>query len=242
MGQPLIGILAGMGPRSTGPFIDLVVTECQHQYGARDDIDFPKMMICSQPAPFYEDRPTDHVVLEAAIREGLQHLESTGADFLAIACNTAHIYYPQLAKAVNVPLLNMVELAVAAFPPGIRRVALIAARPTAESGIYQKQLNNSGFEVVEIDWQVQIDHLLGATRTSTDPVLFTRLWDELLEQARVAGVDTVLIACLDLSGILVHASTKLQLVDAAQCLAAEIVRQWLAMRDQAESVAEAGSV
>jgi len=30
-----------MGPRSTAPFIDLVITECQRQYGAGDDIDFP---------------------------------------------------------------------------------------------------------------------------------------------------------------------------------------------------------
>jgi aspartate/glutamate racemase len=34
--QPIIGILAGMGPRSTGPFLDLIVDECQRQYGARE--------------------------------------------------------------------------------------------------------------------------------------------------------------------------------------------------------------
>lgn len=88
MSGPTIGILAGMGPRSTGPFIDLVVTQCQEIYGARHDIDFPRMLICWQPAPFYEDRPTDHVALEAAIRDGLRYLESAGADFLAIACNS----------------------------------------------------------------------------------------------------------------------------------------------------------
>src|SRR5262249_39796929 len=116
MQKPIIGILAGMGPRSTAPFIDLVVSECQRQYGARDDIDFPKMMICSQPAPFYEDRPTDHLALEATIQEGLQDLERTGAAFLAIACNTAHIYYSQLTQAINIPLLNMVNLAIADLP------------------------------------------------------------------------------------------------------------------------------
>lgn len=109
MRQPLIGILSGMGPRSTAPFIDLIVTECQRQYGARDDIDFPKMMICSLPAPFYEDRPTDHIALEAAIRDGLQHLDCTGVDFLAIACNTAHIYYPQLVKFVSAPVIPNVR-------------------------------------------------------------------------------------------------------------------------------------
>jgi hypothetical protein len=42
MDRPTIGILAGMGPRSTGPFVDRVVAECQLQYGARHDIDFPR--------------------------------------------------------------------------------------------------------------------------------------------------------------------------------------------------------
>lgn len=37
MNDCMIGILAGMGPRSTAPFIDLVVNECQLQYGAKYD-------------------------------------------------------------------------------------------------------------------------------------------------------------------------------------------------------------
>lgn len=230
MRQPLIGILAGMGPRSTGPFLDIVVMECQRQYGARDDIDFPRMMICSQPAPFFEDRPPDHAALEAAIRDGLQHLERTGADFLAIACNTAHIYYPQLVRSVGVPLLNMVEITVAALPGSARQVALLAARPTVEAGIYQASLQRRGIGLATLDWQGQVDHLLGATRTTRDSAHFTRIWHELLGQARNSGADTVLVACLDVSAILIHARTDLRLVDASQCLAQEIVREWLRRR------------
>jgi len=36
-----IGILAGMGPRSTAPFLELVLDQCQIQYGAKYDIDYP---------------------------------------------------------------------------------------------------------------------------------------------------------------------------------------------------------
>ncbi len=230
MAPPVIGILAGMGPRSTAPFIDLVVTECQGQYGARDDIDFPKMLICSQPAPFYEDRPVDHAALEAAIRDGLQHLERCGAAFLAIACNTAHIYHPGLASSMRVPLLNMVELAVAALPAEAQTVALIAARPTAESGIYEAAIRTRGLDVAAIDWQLEIDHLLGATRESHDPALFARMWAGLFDRAKAAGADTILVACLDLSGILPHAETTMRVVDASQCLAREIVAEWLRRR------------
>jgi aspartate racemase len=224
--QPTIGILAGMGPRSTAPFIDLVIAECEAQYGARHDIDFPRMMICSQPAPFYEDRPTDHPALEEAIRDGLQYLERSGVDFLAIACNTAHIYYPRLAGSVGVPLLNMVDLAIQAIPESARRVALIAARPTVEAGIYQTGIRERGFGVVDLDWQSSVDEFLGATRASKDPALFTRLWAGLTDRAAAAAVDTVVVACLDLSGVLPYATGNVQRVDAAGCLAREIVQQW----------------
>lgn len=47
-----IGVLAGMGPRSTAPFVDMLVTECHIGYGAKYDMDFPKMHIISLPTPF----------------------------------------------------------------------------------------------------------------------------------------------------------------------------------------------
>jgi aspartate racemase len=230
MGQPVIGILAGMGPRSTAPFIDLVVTECQRQYGAKNDADFPRMMICSQPTPFYEDRPTDHMALEAAIRDGLKHLDRAGVDFIAIACNTAHIYYPQLARCVSVPVLNMIDLAIDAIPSSTRSLALLASRPTVEAGIYQAGLHRREVSLKEMGWQLQVDNLLGAVRTSTDPSLFAGLWRELIEQARTAGVHTLLVACLDLSAVISHVPTEIQMVDASRCLAEEVVRQWLSRR------------
>lgn len=227
MHSPIIGILAGMGPRSTGPFIDLVITQCQLQYGARHDIDFPKMLICSQPAPFYEDRPTDHAALEAAIREGLQDLEAAGADFLAIACNTAHIYYANLAASVRVKLLDIVELTAKAVPASRRRVALVAARPTVEARIFQDALRAQGREVYELDWQDDVDRLLAATRTTSEPAVFARFWRDIADRARAANVDAVVVACLDLSGVIRHADPSLRIVDAADCLAKAVVAEWL---------------
>lgn len=219
-----------MGPRSTGPFLDLVVSACQEIYGARHDVDFPKMLICSQPAPFYEDRPIDHAALEAATLDGLKHLESAGVDFLAIACNTVHIYYPRLAAAVSVPLLNIVDLAVQAVPESARAIALVAARPTADSGLFQNALRAAGHELVELDWQSGVDAMLSAVRETTDPEVFRQLWAALLEKARGAGADAVLVACLDLSAVVRHAATDLTIVDAADCLARAVVQQWLALR------------
>lgn len=223
---PLLGILAGMGPRSTGPFLDLVVDACQSQYGARHDIDFPKMMVCSQPAPFYEDRPVDHAALEAATLEGLLDLQRAGVAFIAMACNTVHLYHASLAARLHVPLLNIVDEAVHALPPR-SRVALVAARATATSGMYQQALVAAGHQVVDLPWQDEVDQLLGAVRETTDPLHFRARWARLLPQARAAGADRVLVACLDLSGVLRHAhEPALPLSDAATALAAALVTRW----------------
>lgn len=80
----MIGILAGMGPKSTGPFVDQVVDVFQRLTGAKHDLDYPPMMIYSLPPPFYIDRPIDHTLMEKTIICGLQKLESCGASLIAI--------------------------------------------------------------------------------------------------------------------------------------------------------------
>ncbi|MDB5935534.1 MAG: Amino acid racemase RacX [Massilia sp.] len=225
METPLIGILAGMGPRSTAPFVDLVVSECQRQYGAKDDPDFPAMMIYSLPTPFYPGRALDHAAMEDTLHAGLRRLERAGADFMAIACNTAHVYYPQLAGRAAVPLLDMVALAVDALPPSTRTVAVIAARPTIESAIYQQAIAGRGIACVDPLWQAGVDSLIELLHDPVGPALLTARWTDLENAAKAAGADTILVACADLSAASVALDTLV--VDATHCLARELVAEWL---------------
>jgi aspartate racemase len=226
----MIGILAGMGPSSTGPFIDLIVKQCRQLYGARDDIDFPRMLILSQPAPFYEDRCIDHVALELAIVDGLRILEAAGADCLAIACNTAHIYYAKLAAAVQIKLLNIVTAAVDSIPQGAHRIAFIAARPTVAANIFQTTLRECGYSVCDSNWQDDVDQLLGLIRDGANLTALRSQWDCIANRARQAQGDHLLVACLDVSGVLHVDWTDMPLIDAAQSLARAIAMEWLERR------------
>lgn len=227
MTPPLIGILAGMGPRSTAPFVNLLVAECERQYGARDDNDFPPMMIYSLPTPFYPDRPLDHAAMEAALRAGLRQLEQAGADFMAIACNTAHVYYRQLAAAA-VPLLDMVALTVDALPASTRTAAIVAARPTTESAIYQNGIVGRGIACVDPGWQDSIDSLILALHGPLPPEVLQERWAGLAHAARNAGADTIVVACADLSAT--SAGLDGVVVDATACLARQVISEWLKRR------------
>lgn len=226
-----IGILAGMGPRSTAPFLEMVIDECQTQYGAKAELDFPHMLVYSLPAPFHVDRPLDRPAVSEAVRGALRRLEGAGVDFIAMPCNTAHILYDELAASVGVPLLNMIDEAVAALPADSRALALFATRMTAEAGLYERPLAAAGRRLLaREEWQRRADDLIAAVKASPDRAAAQAMWDALAADVAEAGADTILLGCTDLNAVRPRLPAGVRLLDATVCLARAVVRRYLSLR------------
>ncbi|MGR3775605.1 aspartate/glutamate racemase family protein [Bacillus paramycoides] len=218
----MIGILAGMGPKSTGPFVDTVVAHCQTIYGAKHDMDFPHMMIYSCPTPFYMDRPIDHAVMKKAIIEGAQKLESTGVDFIAMPCNTAHLYFKELQHSLSIPILNIVDETLQAIPDNTKRVALLATQATVQAGIYQDGITKRDIEYIHNEkWQEMINQIITCIKCG-EVEEARKLWSALVLHLK-NEVDTAIIACTDLNVV-----ANEDFVDSSQCLADAVVRMYLA--------------
>ncbi len=219
--ETMIGILAGMGPKSTGPFVDTVVADCQTIYGAKHDMDFPHMMIYSCPTPFYMDRPIDHEAMKKAIIEGAQKLESTGASFIAMPCNTAHLYFEELQQSLSIPILNIVDETLKAIPETAKRVALLATEATVQSGIYQDGIAKRNIEYIHYEqWQESINQIISYIKGGEIEKAH-ELWNTLVLQLR-DEVDTAIIACTDLNVV-----ASEDFVDSSQCLAKAVVRMYV---------------
>lgn len=228
MNEITVGVLAGMGPRSTAPFVEMLVDECQRQYGARFDEEYPRMMIYSLPVPFRVDAPFDADALRAVVCAGLRRLEAAGVAFVAMPCNTVHVFYEELTRCLGVPLLNMIEETLAAVPPSAKRVALLATRTTADAGLYQRGAARAGLELVAPDgWQMRVDDLIKTVKTSPDRAEAQSMWDGLVADAARAGADTVLLGCTDLNAVGARVPAGLTLFDATQCLARATVRRYI---------------
>ncbi|PGM86650.1 amino-acid racemase [Bacillus cereus] len=217
----MIGILAGMGPKSTGPFVDTVVAGCQTIYGATHDMDFPHMMIYSCPTPFYMDRPIDHAAMKKAIIEGAQKLESTGVDFIAMPCNTAHLYFEELQRSITIPILNIVHETLKAIPENTKKVALLATEATVQAGIYQDGITKRNIEYIHNEqWQEMINQIITCIKGGEIEEA-RKLWSVLVLQLK-DEVDTAIIACTDLNVVLSE-----DFVDSSQCLAKAVVRMYV---------------
>jgi aspartate racemase len=222
----MIGILAGMGPKSTAPFIEKVVETCQQSYGAQCDMDFPPMMIYSCPTPFYLDRPVDHSAMKEAIVAGTKKLAVTGVDYIAIPCNIAHIYFEAVREAVSVPVLNMVEETIKCIPADHKRVAVLATPSTIEAQIYQAGLVRSGKEfVLEPHWQEAVSRVLAIIKGGGNIQEGIAVWQDLLENLQ-GKVSSAIIACTDLNVVADQVSSRILIVDSSACLANVVVDRY----------------
>ena len=219
--SPTIGLVSGLGLCATGALLDRIAEECRLQYGARHDNDFPRMLVAIESVP-------DNCAADDIFRNGLWRLEQAGADFLALACDTMPIQFPLLAESVGVRIINPVDLMLEAVPLSSQRIALVAARPMVESEIFQRALWRGGHRLVDPGWQNEVDSLVAAARNAGDACRLERRWMDLLGTAAEAEVDTVLVACAELSCVTRQMNAALHVVDGAQCLARGIVAEWLA--------------
>lgn len=106
-----VGILGGMGPEATVLLQQKLIAHMP----AQDDADHIPLLIDMNPqvpsriAHLIEGTGEDPGPTLAAMA---RRLEGAGAVALAMPCNTAHHYAPHIEGAVDIPFLNMIDLAV----------------------------------------------------------------------------------------------------------------------------------
>jgi len=241
IGGPTIGLLAGMGVRSTAPFLELVIEECQREYGASEQPDYPQMIVFSWPTPFWLDRPLDHDAMRHRIADGLCWLERTGADLMAMPANLPHLYYDALAREVTTPLLNLVEGVVAGLPKEASPVAILATRPIRDSGMYQRAFEGLGIETLAGDaMQDAVDDLLGDLWGGRPRLELRSCWARLLDTARGEGAAAALLACTDLNVLMDGEGDPLPVFDATRLMAREVVARWRVLAEAAEGSGGSG--
>jgi aspartate racemase len=228
MPDKIVGVIGGMGPEAT---VDLMWRVIQAT-PAKDDIDHIRMIVDNNPKV-----PSRIKAIvegsgespEPLLAEMARKLEAYGADFLVIPCNTAHYYYDEVSSAVSIPVLNMIDLAVETVMqenPSIRTVALLASTAVLQIGLYIKQFQREGIDVIYPQAALQ-DQVMDSIRTIKTGHYGTKERDALRSAAHdmiEREAEALIIACTELSLIADALAPDVKLYDSAQTLAEAIVR------------------
>jgi len=152
MQQKTIGILGGLGPEATVDLYAKIIVAT----GARRDQDHLRVVIDSNPKVPDRNRAIAGLGESCvpALAAMAQALERAGADFLVMACNTAHAFEAEIRAATRLPFISMIEEtcdAVQCRWPAARRVGLLAAQGCLDARVYDRALARRGITVLTLD-------------------------------------------------------------------------------------------
>jgi aspartate racemase len=196
-----VGVIGGMGPASTVFFMDKVV---QHTEASKDQdhIDMVVLNHVSLPDRTEILASGDHQPFVEAIIKDVQILQSLGVSCIAIPCNTAHYFYGEIQKSVEIPVINMVEESVlhVSKMQSVKTVGILATNGSLRTKLYENACAKVGLKAIapsEGSQKVLTDIIYKGVKGGNDSDLAEFL--TLVEELRGAGADVVLLACTELS-------------------------------------------
>lgn len=141
-----IGILGGMGPRSTIMFEQMLLDRC-----VGSDQQIPTIVTINDGS--VPDRSQFLLGFGAdpvpSLQQNLNMLRLMGADVIAIPCNSACMTPIFVRLTTSAHLLNLPLLVVARVKKiAAKRVCLLATEGTVQSGTYQALCNVAGIECI----------------------------------------------------------------------------------------------
>jgi aspartate racemase len=222
----VVGVLGGMGPQATVDFFQKVINLTP----AGCDQDHIRLLINNDPKT--PDR-TSFIMgqgespLNVLITNAIK-LQMMGADLLAMPCNTAHFFYDDIVKFVNIPFINMIEEVAKEiknkFGNGAK-AGLLATLGTYKAMVYERVFEKHGIEIIVPDesgkkdvYQLIYKIKENLAKADTKPVA------QVIADLKLKGASTVILGCTELPLVEKDLPKDIEYMDSTLILARKAVQ------------------
>jgi aspartate racemase len=214
----MIGVLGGMGPLATVDFMQKVIAATP----AERDQDHVPLIVYSVPQ--IPDRVSAAITGTnqplPAMLKGIRTLEQAGAEAIAVACNTAHAWYDQMAASTDLKIIHMAEAVISAASRNTGPIALMATVGTLQAGIYQRYMQKAGWQALVPQPDIQSMTIEAIAAVKLGEIERARTSFELAANKLLqAGAERLLLACTELPIAAKGSVHEARCLDATACLA-----------------------
>ena len=219
-----LGVIGGLGPMATAYYMELMI----RMTDAKRDQDHPEVIIMNVPS--IPDRTAFILGKSQAdpcgpmVELGRQ-LKGLGCSVVATPCVTAHYFHETLQEQIGLPVIHVIRRTAELLrQAGIRRVGLMATDGTVCSGIFQRQVEEQGMELVlpsEAGQKGVMTLIYDQVKAGIQPdmELFAAIRDDL----RCSGAEVIVLGCTELSLLKKAQDLGDGILDALEVLAKESV-------------------
>lgn len=218
----LLGVLGGMGPAATIDFLHKVMGRT---IAETDQEQIPTITYNNSRIPdrneAYLRNGTSPV---PELKRSAKILEQAGADLIAIPCNTAHIWYDEIAEATSIEVINMPEIAVDRIPKG-SKVGIISTTPVRLSGLFAEKIEKRGGTVIYHDNQEDIMRAIYKVKAGKLEEARSR-FRSIISDLEDQGTDHILAGCTEVPVVIGKNDVRGVFIDPMESLAGECVKRF----------------
>lgn len=200
-----IGIIGGVGPQATVFIYQKLIEAAQTNHGAKDNDDYPDVMIASVPVPDFISSKEHLETAKNMLIEAAKNLERAGCQALCICSNTVHILLKDLKRAVDIPFISMVELVAERCKElGYAEVALLGTPVLLDSGLYDEALRARGITLIKPNkTQIEVcDTVIRGIIAGSTEIPHRKEYVEVLSSMFDQGADSIILGCTELPLVL----------------------------------------
>jgi aspartate racemase len=225
---PLLGVLGGMGPLATVDFLHKLIEEMP---AASDQEQVPAVVWNVPQIPDRQQALAGSGISPLpAMCAGIDRLVAAGATRIAIPCNTAHLWFAELAAHSAVPILHIVDATLRELGEAKTAVGLIATPATQGAGLYQQRFAAAGIACL-CATEAELETLFtpGCYAVKRGAVeAGGRHFEALADALRTRGAERLVLACTEVPVALARvASRHLPMaIDTNRALARACVDYW----------------
>lgn len=220
-----IGIIGGVGPQASQYLYGKIMYLAQQKYGAKNNDDFPKIVLYSIPVPdFIADKKNIPQAMEM-FKEVISDFNKIRVDYICIASNTVHLLLPKLTKITKIPFISMIEAVVAKVKKDQRKkVGILGSPMTKKVGLYRKPLAQQGIKTVypKDKEEKQVEQMIRAVIAGTNNGTLKNKYISVLGNLFDQGAQAVILGCTELPLAINYEAVKHKIYNSMDILAEKL--------------------
>lgn len=212
-----IGLLGGMSWESTQAYYRAINQGVKNRLGG---LHSAKIILYSVDFGPVEKmmQAGDWAGTATLLTDAARRIEKAGADFLVICTNTMHVVAPQIASAIQIPLLHIADAtAETLVRDHVKTVGLLGTAFTMEKPFYRQRLTDAyGLEVLvpeeedrQTVHQIIFQELCLGTIVPDSRAVFLRIIHDLAAR----GAEAVILGCTEIGMLVRQTDTRVPLLD-----------------------------
>lgn len=221
-----IGIIGGVGPQATQYLYGKIIELAQQKYGAKNNDDFPHLIIESLPIPDFISNKEQVPVAFKMLEESVVRFVAAGVDRICIASNTVHILLPELRKVSQLNFLSIVDLVSDKCQfYGYQKVALLGTPVLTESNTYDEAFGLRKIDLIKPEKEDLkiVEEIIRGVIAGNNHNLNKESYISLINKLFDAGAQGIILGCTELPMAIDYAVLGKRIINSDEVLAEGIV-------------------